>query len=287
MKRKEGIVTVVICVIVVLAGSIGFSFLYQILLQTETMIEGEVFEEEDWVQAKEEKKREILYPFFVWKENASLRDSTMTIWEVPYEWFDLKEMQHTLLKLVGILEDSETSLYDIRSYNHYTFLLDDRNFVDYGLADVFHFISDEEQTDELILAVNNSGLPVLCQYHARKIEEAENRIISEQLLAEEEVPEICYEDIARVENFLKGKDGYRLFLNEILKEFIIATKLSVEEIPGENLSWMCEHYGEWRCYTDEEKEAYVCVLNTHHIILYYDKETHQFCGYNIAQNKIE
>ena len=280
MKRKEVIITGIICVIFILLGSVGLSILYKTLFQPERLIEGENFEHEDSVLEKEQQEKEILYPFWTWKDNG-----TIEVHETNDLYFDFARLHidsyQAALELVGLSEYTEKIFQELRVQS-YVFHEDDTEYKNYGLIYVSYITQIKNESDVLITVLDNELTPVMCQYYSKQAEGWKEASISEENLSPEQVPKQCYEDIRRLDKMFQLQNAYQSFRVNVFDGENTGDKIVSADFPT-----FCEKYGEWRYYTDEKNEAYVCVLNTHHLILYYDKESHQFCGYSFAQNKIE
>lgn len=282
MRRKDGLITVILCVILIWAGKTGFSLWYEKMFQPELLITEEDLEDEEWTQEMEKQAREILYPFLAWKESGSIRErNDSNVYKDFYHCYP--DRYQAVLDLVGLSEYLEILVQNEKVRTYY-FEPETTEFEKYELTYMVHITQIKSQTDELIILLNNNLMPVLCQYHAKKAEEIQAADILQSVLIAEEIPQRCYEDLARLDTAFGNKRDYQLF-RILAGEEIAQQDSSIALL--EKFLYCCKEYGEWRCYADGENEAYVCTLSSYHIIVYYDKESRQFCGYSFAQNEIK
>ena len=75
MKLKQIIITILACVMIFAAGTVGFPFLYQTLFHPEAIIDEDSLITSEWQTDQELFEKEILYPFYSWQEAGKILET--------------------------------------------------------------------------------------------------------------------------------------------------------------------------------------------------------------------
>lgn len=72
MKLKEIITTACVCVLLIAAGTVGFSFLYQTFFHLELIIKDSSVSLTEWQEDQAQFEKEVLYPFSFYTGNGTI-----------------------------------------------------------------------------------------------------------------------------------------------------------------------------------------------------------------------
>jgi hypothetical protein len=278
MKVKGIMITVLVCVLLISAGTLGFSSLYQTLFHAENISQEYTANSTKWQEAQLQFEKEILYtlPFLIETEIVTEIDesSIFSNYYINYE-----DVFSLIMELADVdWEDMEDAVITT-----YEFKIGTTEYEEYLLKYLFHIVlMQNDGNNDMIVAVNGEGVIVLFQYGVSgKFEDMDNNtVITSSFVAQDDLPANLSDYLAGIDIImLDGSGFYWWFLSDIAGEIFSRD----EEIRIGGLLDYCQ-YGEWRVYSDSVTEAYVCIIGVYNFILYYDVASEKFCGYSIALN---
>jgi hypothetical protein len=279
MKVKGIIITVLACVLLLLAGTLGFSRLYHTLFHPETVIQEDTADSTAWQETQSQYEKEILYPlsYFLEEEIITEVDDSYLLSEF---YLVNQDVFSSLLELADVnWTDVENA-----SVTTYKFQTGTTESEEYGLRYLFHIVLvQDDRNHDMIIALDEADIPVPVLFQSEeggKLDEIGNTTaITSWFVSQEELPETLRDDLAGIDAMLGKQVSYSALLTAIGGEI----SSGGQEIRPGGLVDYCE-YGEWKVYSDAKKAAYVCILGDCHFILYYEIESGKFCGYSIALN---
>ncbi len=278
MRWKEIAVTVLICVLLIAGGAWGFSLSYQAFFHPQAIIEGHPANLTGWQDAWAQYEKEILYPFPSLLEEGIIAE-TDGMYLLSDDYHINPSLYSSVLGLAGLawadLEDRPAAAYGFQSGT--------TEYDEYGERFLFHITSaGKDGQQDLVLVVNEEGMPVLFQYgRSDKGGSMDRGDILCSPVAIQGLPAGTEDYLARLDAVLGTEMSYRLLMAAI------AGGMRYEgELPEMTLA-QCSRYGEWNVYSDASTAAYVCIINDYHFILYHDIASGGFCGYSIALNPSE
>ena len=280
MKWKQIIITILACVMIFAASMVGFPFLYQALVQPETIIEDDSLITSEWQADQELYEKEILYPFYSWLEAGKLLEN-----EDQYLFSELQYINpglYTSAVELAELSLGEDSDLDNSVLTVYDFKTDATEYSEYSLRQILHVTQIQNTNDELFIVVDKNAMPVHCQYRANKNDSDNSGTINRSSAMYENIPPELLAYAAQIDTVLGKESVYHSFMRSIE---IQMPPVETERQSG-SFAEYCK-YGEWVVYSNLEMKAYVCIIQNCNFILYYDVLTDEFCGYSIALNHLE
>lgn len=280
MKGKQIMITILVCVMIFAAGTVGFPFLYQTLFHPETIIEDNSVITSEWQADQKLYEKEIIYPFYSWQEAGILLET-----EDQYLFSELQYINpglYTLaVELAGVSLEDESNLGN-SVVTVYDFKPDATEYNEYNLRQILRVTQIQNTNDELFIVVDKNDMPVHCQYRVSKNDSENNGTISRSSAIYENIPPELLACAAQIDMVLGEESAYHSFVRSIE---IQMPPTEAERLPG-SLAEYCK-LGEWVVYSNSELKAYVCIIHNYNFILYYDELTSEFCGYSIALNHLE
>ena len=280
MKWKQIMITILVCVMIFAAGTVGFPFLYQTLFHPETIIEDNSVITLEWQADQKLYEKEIIYPFYSWQEAGILLET-----EDQYLFSELQYINpglYTLaVELAGVSLEDESNLGN-SVVTVYDFKPDATEYNEYNLRQILRVTQIQNTNDELFIVVDKNDMPVHCQYRVSKNDSENNGTISRSSAIYENIPPELLACAAQIDMVLGEESAYHSFVRSIE---IQMPPTEAERLP-ESLAEYCK-LGEWVVYSNSELKAYVCIIHNYNFILYYDELTSEFCGYSIALNHLE
>lgn len=280
MKWKQITITFLACVMIFVAGMVGFPFLYQTLFQPETILEDDSQISLEWQVDRDLYEKEILYPYHSWMETGKLLEA-----EEKYLFSDFRNINPNLYtsaaELAGLSlgEDSEL---DNAVVTVYDFKTDAAEYNEYGLRQILYLTQILNKNDELFIVVDKNDMPVHCQYCPEKYDSELDSAIKQSPVMYENLPPELIAYAAQIDTVLGEESVYHSFVRSIERKMPF---METERLPG-SFAEYCK-YGEWLVYSSTDIKAYVCILQNYNFILYCDGLTNGFCGYSIALNHLE
>lgn len=280
MKWKQIIITILACVMIFAAGTVGFPFLYQTLFHPETIIEDDSLITSEWQANQEVYEKEILYPFYSWLEAGKLLET-----EDQYLFSELQYINPGLytsaVEQAGLSLGEDSDL-DNSVVTVYDFKTDTTEYSEYSLRQILYVTQIQNTNDELFIVVDKNAMPVHYQYRANINASENNSTINQSFAMYENIPPELFAYAAQIDTVLGEESVYHSFMINIE---IQMPPVETERQPG-SFAGYCK-YGEWVVYSNLEMKAYVCIIQNYNFILYYDVLTDEFCGYSIALNHLE
>ena len=280
MKWKKIMITILACVMIFAAGTVGFPFLYQTIFHPETIIEDDSLITSEWQADQELYEKEILYPYYSWLEAGKLLEA-----EEQYlfsELYYINPVLYTSAFELARLSVGEDSDLDNAVVTVYDFNTDTTEYGEYNLRQILHVTQIQDRNDELFIVVDKNGMPVHCQYSSYKYDSENGNTINRSSVMYEDLPTELLYYAAQIDTVLGDERVYHSFVRSIERTMPPAEN---ERLPG-SFTEYCK-YGEWVVYSSSEIKAYVCIIQNYNFILYYDALTNEFCGYSIALNHLE
>jgi len=280
MKLKQIIITILACVMIFAAGTVGFPFLYQTLFHPEAIIDEDSLITSEWQTDQELFEKEILYPFYSWQEAGKILET-----EDQYLFSELQYINPGLYTLA--VELAELSLEDESDLDKsvvtvYDFKTDATEYSEYNLRQILRVTQIQNTHDELFIVVDKNDMPVHCQYCVSKNDSENNGTINRSSAMYENIPPELLAYAAQIDTVLGEESVYHSLVKSIE---IQMSPAEAERLPG-SFAEYCKH-GEWVVYSNSELKAYVCIIHNYNFILYYDELTSEFCGYSIALNHLD
>ena len=270
MKRKEIIVTVLICVLLIFGGTIGVSVCYHIVFHPERMVEVEPSENNDWKTKKHAYETKVLHPFQAWKEDGTI--TKLDGFKKYSDYYGNGENTYTQMKeLVEIIGIDSKKLYDAWM-SVYTFQEDTKEYEEYRLSYVLQ-VEMGESGEELIFVIDENNVPVSYQYYSQGYENSEtSQMVISRTVVHRDLPWI-FKQLDEVYEEKRYQD-LTVFMGE------------AAGYGGEQKDGMSEHitHADWKLYTDDAMAAYVGTIGDYNFIFYYDRINNQFCGFNYGMN---
>ena len=278
MRLKGIVITVCACILLIATGTVGFSFLYQIFFHPEMIIEDSSVNLTGWQKDQAQFEKEMLYPFPFLLESETIVETGENSLLSDFYYINQEEYLSALK-----LADLDWADLENAVITEYEFQTDTVEYKEYGLRYLFHItLIQNDRSNDVILAVDKEHMPVWFQYGStNKMDNADNRVTPTSMVALDELPTELCDYLAQIDMLLGSQKSYRSLLIAIETNFP-----SKGELPTGSLTEYCQ-YGEWKIYSDLSTAAYVCIINDSNFILYYDLESGNFCGYNIALNHSE
>ncbi len=283
MKWKEIAITVLACILLTAAGTLGFSALYQALFQPDTIIDDSRLNPGEWRDEQARYVRRVLYPL-----SFSLESGNIVEIDGKELFSDLYHVsQPVYSSVLGLAkvnwEDAEDAVVTAYEYQ-----ADSTEYDRYRLRLLFHIVLTRGSgSEDMLIAVDQNNMPVLFLYGtADKAGGMKGDIAVSGLSAlPDDFSGELYAYLTQIETALDGQSSYQLLVTMIQDAIPSEEAKLTQERPRGSLAEYCK-YGEWKIYSDSQSAACVCIINDYNFILYYDLENGGFCGYSIALNDI-
>lgn len=268
MKWKEIAVTILACVVLIVAGTVAFSLLYQTLFHPDSIIGDDSEDPIQWQEEQEQYENAILDPLsFALETGILLQVEAENLFSDFYHIS--RDVYSSVLELAETtweeIENAAIALYEYKSGT--------KEYDVYGLRYLFHIISAD---NDMIISVDKNDMPVLFLYWAETGSDVGSTVSTP-------VPEDLRlaDYLAQIDTALRKNISYR----KLIIAFECDAASENETSPGSFETYYGS--GEWKFYSGTRFAAYVCIVNDYHFILYYDLKNECFCGYSIAMNALD
>lgn len=206
MKLKEIITTACVCVLLIAAGTVGFSFLYQTFFHLELIIKDSSVSLTEWQEDQAQFEKEVLYPFSFYTGNG-----TITITSENSLLSDLYHINQD--EYSSALKLADLDWVDLKEavITEYEFQTNTVEYEEYGLRNLFHItLLRNDRHEDIILAVDKELMPVLFQYGVtNKTEGTDKHIKSVLNVGFDELPIEIYDYLAQIDATLGSQKSYR------------------------------------------------------------------------------